>query len=317
MTTVPAVDPEVAERFRGDPMLLKSLKLDDLPRMRAAMLEASRSARLSGDVERTDVTIPGLAGNPAVVMRLHRPKDLAGPLPCLFTIHGGGYLLGSYEVEDQRLDAWVRRRGVLGVSVDYRLSPESAYPDALDDCHAGLRWVCEHAAELSVDPRSIGVMGTSAGGGLAAALALRARDHEDMHIAFQLLAYAMIDDRAQTPSSRWGDVPVWGPRSNELGWRSYLGELYGTDRVPAEAAMARAEDLTGLPPTYLAVGAADVVCDEDIAFAQRLNHCGVPVDLRVYAGGPHGLDRRATDTALSRRARRDMLDWLTSRLGPR
>lgn len=281
------------------------------------MVAASGQARLSDSVERTDVAVAGLGGAPDVVLRIHRPKDVVGPLPCIYTIHGGGYVLGSYEVEDQRLDAWVRRLGVVGVSVDYRLAPETAYPGALDDCHAGLRWVCAHSGELGVDRHRIGVLGTSAGGGLAAALALRARDSDDLDIAFQLLAYAMIDDRRLTPSSRWQDVPVWGPTSNELGWRSYLGVLYGTDRVSDEAAMARARDLRGLPPTLISVGAVDVVCDENIAFAQHLNQAGVATDLRVYAGGPHGLDRRATDTALSKRSRRDMLEWLSGRLAAR
>ena len=311
---MPAVDPEFAERLAGAPMLLTALTREQLPDLRARMLAASRAAPLSDQVERTDITAPGPDGSPAVTLRVHRPKGAEGPLPCLYTLHGGGYVLGSHEVEDQRLDAWVRKLGVVGVAVDYRLAPETPYPGALDDCHAGLRWLIAHAVEVGVDPGRIGLMGTSAGGGLAAALALRVRDHGEPPLAFQLLSYAMVDDRGVTGSSRWQDVPVWSPASNNLGWRCYLGDLYGTARVPAEAAMARAGDLRGLPPTFISVGTADVVCDENIALAHTLLTCGVSTDLRVYAGGPHGMDRRATDTALSRRSRRDMLDWLAARL---
>jgi acetyl esterase/lipase len=128
--------------------------------------------------------------------------------------------------------------------------------------------------------------------------------------AFELLSYPMIDDRLTTRSSQWHDAPVWDPASNEFAWRCYLGDLYGTDDVPGYAAPARVHDLHGLPPTFLSVGTADVVCDETIAFAQRLVHCGVSTDLRVHAGAPHGMDRRATRTRISRNSRREMLAWL-------
>ena len=314
LCTAPALDPEIASRLGVGPMMLRSLSVDALAGIRSEMAAASRRVQLSDAVERTDVAVPGRAGGPDVVLRIHRPKGRTGPLPCLYAIHGGGYILGNYEVEDQRFDSWVPRLGVIGVSVEYRLAPETPYPGPLDDCHAGLSWVYEHAEELGVDRRLIGVLGTSAGGGLAASLALRARDNPEPAIAFQLLMYPMIDDRGVTPSSQWSDVPVWNPASNELGWRSYLGELYGTDRVPAAAAPARAIDLRGLPATFIGVGTVDVVCDEDVDFAQRLYRAGVPTELRVYAGGPHGFDRRATDTGLSRRGRRDMLEWLTRQL---
>jgi acetyl esterase/lipase len=309
--TAPALDPQLAARLDTGSQMLRSLSAAQLPAVRAELLRAARGITLSDDVERTDVSVPGENGAPAVVMRIHRPKGLADPLPCLYAIHGGGYVLGSYEVEDARLDAWCPRLGMVSVSVDYRLAPETVYPGPLEDCYAGLRWVFEHAKDLGIDQSRIGMMGTSAGGGLAVAAALRARGTGELAIAFQLLSYPMIDDRQLTPSSHWHDVPVWDPASNEFGWRSYLGDRYATDRVPQDAAPARATDLAALPPTFISVGTVDVVCDESVDFAQRLYRAGVPADLRVYAGGPHGLDRRATDSRLSRQSRRDMLEWLT------
>ncbi|GAB7007477.1 hypothetical protein JCM18899A_49520 [Nocardioides sp. AN3] len=247
-----------------------------------------------------------------MLLRVHRPTNLEGAVPCLFAIHGGGFILGTYEVEDQRLDAWCQKLGVVGLSVDYRLAPESPYPAALGDCLAAFRWVTENASSLGVLRQSVGLLGTSAGAGLALAMGLYLRDSgAAISPAFQLLSYPMIDDRQITPSSSWTDVPVWDPASNDLGWRSYLGDLYGGDDVPEYAAPARGEDLRGLAPTFISVGSADIVHDEAVELARRLVHAGVPTDLRVYAGAPHGMDRRATDTYLSRSSRRDMLAWLT------
>ena len=143
-------------------------------------------------------------------------------------------------------------------------------------------------AELGIDPDRIGIGGTSAGGGLAAALALLARDRGEVPVAFQLLECPMLDDRQETSSSQLEGLPVWSRESNEFGWRSYLGELYGSDDVPALAAPARARDLRGLPPALVIVGGADGFRDEDVLYALRLNQAGVPTELHVLPGAPHG-----------------------------
>lgn len=267
---------------------------------------------LSDGVERTDHTVPG---DVPVVVRVHRPKGVEGPLPCVYSIHGGGYVIGSYEDDDARFDAWSRTFPCVGVSVEYRLAPETPYPGPLEDCYAGLRWTFEHAAELGIDPARIGIAGYSAGGGLAAALALLARDRGEVDVAFQLLVYPMVDDRRHTTTSGW-DVPIWNPAANEFGWRSYLGDLFGADDVPAYAAPARAADLSGLPPSYVMVGALDLFCDEDLDYAQRLNHAGVDVELHLYPGAPHGFDGLLAAAAVSARARRDIEHWLHRQLHP-
>ena len=162
-------------------------------------------------------------------------------------------------------------------------------------------------------PRTIGVVGGSAGGGLAAALALLARDRARIPVAFQLLVYPMIDDRMVTKSSRW-DAPIWNPSANAFGWRSYLGDLFGTGDVPAYTAPSRAVDLSGLPVSYVCVGTLDGFLDEDIEYAQRLNHMGVPTDLHVYPGAPHGFVSAMPDTTVSARCWRDMTEWLSRQL---
>jgi acetyl esterase/lipase len=170
-----------------------------------------------------------------------------------------------------------------------------------------------HAGERGVEPQRIGVGGASAGGGLAAALALLARDRDRIPVAFQLLIYPMLDDRQITPSSRW-EVPVWPPSANTFGWTSYLGDRTGGPDVSPYAAAARAEDLCGLPPALITVGGLDGFVDEDLEYALRLNQAGVPVELHVYPHAPHGFDNLAPGTALARRARLDMETWLAAQL---
>ncbi len=266
---------------------------------------------LSDAVERTDRDVPG---DPPVRVRLHRPKGVAGPLPAIVSLHLGGYVVGTYENEDARHDRLCPKLGYLGVAVDYRLAPETPYPGALEDAYAALQWVHDNADELGVDRSRIGILGASAGGGLAAALALYARDKGEVPVAFQQLLYPMLDDRRITPTSRW-DVPIWSPASNEVGWSSYLGDLYGTSDVPIYAAPARATDLSGLPPAFLCVGTLDLFCDEVIDYAQRLNQAGVPVELHVYPGGPHAFDGFGDMVDLARRCLRDEEEWLGAQLG--
>lgn len=253
-------------------------------------------------------------GDEPIPVRVHRARGAAGALPCVVSIHGGGYVLGSYDMDDVRFDRWCVSHGVVGVSVDYRLAPECAYPGPLEDCYRALTWTFEQADALGIDRRRIGVMGVSAGGGLAAGLALLARDRGELALAFQLLDSPMLDDRQATPSIQRDDLLVWTRQSNEFGWRSYLGERYGSDDVPAYAAAARATDLSGLPPTFVAVGGIDGFRDEDVDYATRLARAGVPTELHVYPGAPHAfqLVREAT---VSQRAARIQDEWLQGQLG--
>lgn len=261
---------------------------------------------LSDSVERTDHLVPG---DPPVPVRVHRPRGMEGPLPCLYSIHGGGYVIGSYAMDDPVLDRLCPRLGIVAVSVEYRLAPDWAYPAALNDCYAGLHWTRDHAVELGIDPVRLGVGGVSAGGGLAAALALLARDRGEVPIAFQLLDCPMLDDRQVSRSSQIDGLPVWSRESNNFGWRSYLGALYGSDDVPYTAAPARAIDLTGLPPAFVSVGAVDGFLDEDVDYAMRLNRADVDVELHVYPGACHGY-QMAQNSEVTRQSRRDVEGWL-------
>ena len=267
---------------------------------------------VSDAVTRGDHLVPG---EPEVPVRVHRARGAEGPLPCLFSMHGGGYVIGSYTMDDPVFDALCPKLGLVGVSVEYRLAPDTPYPGPLEDCYRALRWTYEHAEELGIDAGRIGVGGVSAGGGLAAALALLAHDRGEVPVAFQYLDCPMIDDRQVTASSRRDGLPVWSRESNTFGWRSYLGDLHGTDRVPYTAAAARAEDLAGLPPAFVSVGAVDGFLDEDVDYALRLNHAGVPTELHVYPGACHGY-QMAAESEITRQSRRDVEDWLARQIRP-
>jgi len=257
-------------------------------------------------VERTDHVV---RGEPELVVRVNRPRGATGPLPCLYWMHGGGYVGASVDLDDPFFEALCPALGIVSVSVDYRTAPETPYPGPLEDCYAGLRWVFEHDAELGVDGDRVGVGGVSAGGGLAAALALLARDRGEVAIAFQLLDCPMLDDRQITPSSQLDGLPVWTRESNTFGWRSYLGDLHGRDDVPYTAAAARADDLSGLPPAFVSVGGVDGFVDEDVDYALRLNRAAVPTELHVYPGLCHGY-RMAPRCEAVQRAFRDRDEWL-------
>ncbi len=282
------------------------LSLDALPALRAARA-AVPLPPLSNRVERRTVTVPAAV---PFTLRISRPKGGTEPMPCIYSIHGGGFVNGSALRDDVRFDDWSRSLGCIGVSVDYRLSPETPYPGPLEDCFAGLEWLFANASELGIDPARLGILGVSAGGGLAAGTALLARDRNHRRPAFLMLHAPMLDDRQVTESSQWHNVPTWGPASNAFGWRAYLGEAYGTDDVSPYAAPSRASDVSGLPPTYIAVGSMDGFHDEDIEFANRLTRAGVPTDLHVYAGAPHAFDLPGCEASVAIRARRDSFDWL-------
>jgi acetyl esterase/lipase len=299
-----------------DPELQPVLDSFELPPLDAEGLAAMRAASfassgLSDAVVRTERVVPG---DPDIRVRIHRAKDATGLLPAIVTLHGGGYVIGSYDMDDPLFDRWCPSLGVVGVAVDYRLAPETPYPGATEDGYAALRWTYEHADELGIDRSRIGVYGLSAGGGLAAALVLMARDRGDVPIAFQLLDCPMLDDRQTNPSIRAEGLYVWSPQSNDFAWRAYLGDRYGSDDVPAYAAPARETDLAGLPPTCIVVGSIDGFRDEDIDYALRLNQAGVACELHVIAGLPHGY-LLVPDAAAVKFATHCMDDWLARQLG--
>jgi acetyl esterase/lipase len=297
----PTLTPELISVVRQNALLM-AVSDDDL--------------RRGGRIELTERTIPGPPGAPDISLLICRPTGASGQLPTVYHTHGGGMIMGNNRTAIDVVLDWVESLGVAVVSVEYRLAPEHPHPAPIEDCYAGLVWTADHALDLGVDPDRLLVAGASAGGGLAAALALMARDRGGPSLVAQVLMCPMLDDRNQTPSSQELDGEgIWDRVSNETGWRALLGGDCGGESVSPYAAPARATDLSGLPPTFIDVGSVETFRDEDIDYAARIWRAGGSADLHVWSGGFHGFDIMVPDAILSQAARGARLDWLRRTLG--
>lgn len=305
----PPYDPEVGAVLEVYVGAAPPLKAEGIPALRAAT--AAYVEDLSAfDVERTDLEVPGYQGVD-IGLTVFRPRGLSADAPVLYTIHGGGMIVGDRLMSITPGLTWAVEHGAVLTTVEYRLAPEHPDPTPVEDCYAGLRWVAEHAAELGGDPSRIVVTGVSAGGGLAAGTALLARDRGGPALLGQLLVCPMLDDRDATVSARQYDgVGMWDRAANRVGWRALLGDRCGTADVSVHAAPARARDLSGLPATFLDVGSAEVFRDEVVAYATQLWADGGVAELHVWPGGTHGYDLIAPQAPVSRAAVRARTEWL-------
>ncbi|HEY1652479.1 MAG TPA: alpha/beta hydrolase [Acidimicrobiales bacterium] len=312
------IDPELAALLDFMPVI----DLDDPVAARAAFEKLLVSMRTPlPEAELLDIEdrmIPGWEDDPGVSVRVYRPKAAAGTgeaSPGIVLIHGGGFIVGSVEAEHVGAVLMALDAGAVLVSVDYRLAPEHPYPAGLHDCYAALSFLHAEASALGVDPARIALVGTSAGGGLGAATALLARDRGGPAICFQMLHIPELDDRLETPSmQQFVDAPVWNTPLAVQSWKAYLGDLAGTDDIPAYAAPARATDLSGLPPAYVSTAENDPLRDEGIAYALALLRAGVSVELHQFPGTFHG-SALVARAAVSRRAQKEAAAVLRRALG--
>ena len=233
---------------------------------------------------------------------IYSPLIPKSQVPGLLWIHGGGYAMGIPEMDHLRIRRFIAASGCVVVAPDYRLSSQSPYPAALEDCYAALLWLKTHGGEYGMREDQIMVGGNSAGGGLTAALSLYARDRGEVAIAYHMPLYPMLDDRMETASSRENDAPVWNSESNRIAWRLYLGDQAGGPDVPAYAAPARAADLTGLPPTCTFVGSIDPFRDETLAYVEKLTADGIPVNFREFPGCFHAFEIICPRSTVAREA---------------
>lgn len=296
-----ALDPEVAAAVA----MMPGTPLTDLVAMRGmeSMLTEFFGAPDTSGVDVLDTTVPGPEGAPDVPVRLYRPQGAeGGPLPLVFNVHGGGFVIGSIELDHPGCLEICRELGVVVASVEYRLAPENPYPAGLEDCYAALSALVASAGDLGIDLDRVALHGASAGGGLAAALALLCRDRGGPRLCFQYLGIPELDDRLGTPSMvAFTDTPGWNRPNAEISWDAYLGPgRRGGDDVPVYAAPARATDLSGLPPAYISVMQFDPLRDEGIAYAQALLAAGVNVELHLFPGTFHA-SRLARQAEVSRR----------------
>jgi acetyl esterase/lipase len=273
---------------------LPAIDFADIPGSRSALASAAagrpdRSAQWG--VSSTEHTAPGLDDDPAVSITFFRPQGQQAVSPALLWIHGGGFVLGSPSYEADFCCEASARLGIVVAAVGYRLAPETRFPGALHDCYAALLYLRDNATDLGIDSDSLAVGGQSAGGGLAAAVTMLARDRGDVALRYQALEVPVLDDRLRTASmTAFVDTPVWDRGKAILSWIYYLGADYlGPDDrdVSPYAAPARSDNLTGLPPAYIATMELDPLRDEGIEYALRLMQAAVSVELHSYPGTFH------------------------------
>jgi acetyl esterase/lipase len=309
-----AYDPELAAALT----LIPTLSLDDVEAARAAQREWR--ATIDGDIdgieklEIADRLVSADADSPEVAVRVYSPFACEPPAPSVLYIHGGGFVLGSVDDDHAQAAAMALEVGAIVVSVDYRLAPEHPYPAGLQDCYAALRWMEQNAEGLGIDADRIAVAGSSAGGALAAGVTLLARDRHGPHLCFQMLNQPVLDDRLETPSmTEFVDTPVWNRPSAALSWRYYLGESR-RETPDHYAAPGRADDLSGLPPAYVALAQFDPLRDEGIAYAARLLRSSVATEFHVFPGTFHGSEQVET-AEVSQRHVAEMHEALRRGLG--
>jgi acetyl esterase/lipase len=298
----PTLDPDLVSLVESLPEMTSALDDVEASRQRMADMMPKRPVPHEDELDITDVTPVDCPP-----IRIYRPSRATDRRPGLLYIHGGGYCLGGVELEHAGAVQLAHSLGVVVVSVEYRLAPEHPYPAGLEDCYAALRYL----AQLDiVDAARLGVHGQSAGGGLAAAVALLARDRGGPTLVVQSLGIPQLDDRLETPSMRaFVSTPMWSRPQAAQSWRLYLGGAL----ADGYAAPARMHDLSGLPAAYIVTMELDPLRDEGIRYAARLLEAGVSVELHNYPGTFHG-SALATDAAITRRAAADLTAALSAKL---
>jgi acetyl esterase/lipase len=312
------MDSEIHPELRRAAQLYRLVDHGDPRSVRREAARRIKVSRLAGLWPETDpaVKVEDTVVSGKVGVRIYRPVSGMAPHAGVLYMHGGAFISGDLDFEHPRCLEMCRQTGFVVVSVDYRLAPEFPFPAGLDDCMLAFAWLCGEGAEmLGVDPARIAVAGASAGGALAAAICLKARDLDLPMPRMQLLLYPVTDDRLATASMRgFTDTPAWTYRDSAHMWHHYLGPPEQRGTVSAYAAPARATDLSGLPMAYVMVAQYDPLRDEGAAYARRLVAAGVPTELHQFAGTFHGFDTLAS-VAVSQRALRETYDVLRSAVG--
>lgn len=296
MISFPLLDPELQDFIRYFPQF--DLNGDTLVFARA-MQNAVVSAQISDpkalpeyvtrEERRIEAPFSKLPVRTVIIKRQNAGDQ---PKPAFLHLHGGGFVMGSPEFAQSRDATMIAHHDCVIVAPAYRLAPETKFPGAIEDCYAALKWLHSQAEELGVDCDRIVIGGESAGAGLAACLAIMARDRGEIPVHGMILTAPMLDDRTGTIESanRFAGEFMWTADKNRFGWQSVLPGEPGAGDTSPYAAAARAEDLAGLPPTRIFVGSLDLFIDENIAFAQRLIGAGVATGLNIYPGAFHGFE---------------------------
>jgi acetyl esterase/lipase len=316
----PPLDPELAVALgaiKGQ-IATVSLTPDLIPSIRSSVEEQTPSlASLSTREELSflEISIVGKSDRTSISLLVCQRSKVVARAPGILFLHPGGTIAGNNRTGLEPLLEWVVELGVVVISVEYRLSPEYPYPAPLEDCYQALTWISEHGEQVGVDSDRLFLVGTSAGGGLAAGVSLFARDQAGPLLKGQMLFGPMLDDRMGTPSSQELEgTGTWDRISNQTGWSAYLGDREGSKDVPYYSSPSRAPNLADLPPTYLDVGSVETFRDETVDFAVRIWQAGGDAELHVWGGAFHGFDEVSPAAELSKLAKSMRIAWLRHRI---
>lgn len=301
MDTKKLVDKELQPLLDEIPVFgLGQRDIDEVRTHFAAMMDAAPSV----NIENVSVKEIHILTDDGFQMRalMYNPENNGQKRPALLHIHGGGFVIGNPEMNDGRNQGIADEIGAVIVSIDYRLAPEHPAPRSVEDCYSGLKWLFDNTDKYDIDIDKIAIYGESGGGGLAAALAILARDRNEVSIIHQFLIYPMIDEKSalnENANPFTGEF-IWTREDNYYGWKSILGFEPGSQKPSPYVAASSVASTEGLPPTYICVGSLDLFLDENIAYAQRLVRSGIPTEMHIYPSAYHGFDMFAPDTALSK-----------------
>ncbi len=307
------IDPETLPLL--ELMVLGEFTAETLPQIR--VMAESRFAFPEEPVIKPDVRLIEGPGGPLEIYWFDPAPGSSGR-GALLHVHGGGMIIGSAKSMQHGPAMMALATGMPVASVEYRLAPEHPFPAPQEDCLAGLAWLAGQANDLGVDPKRIGIIGESAGGGLAAAVALMARDLGGPALAAQFLTYPMLDHRTGGPECPWRNPMtgefIWTRAANQFGWEALQGGYALDDDRIGWFSPARAKSLEGLPPSWIGTGTLDLFLDENLDYARRLTAGGVPVELHTYPGGIHAFNVVA-ESRLANAFSRDLLAAVGRLLG--
>ncbi|WP_313469717.1 alpha/beta hydrolase [Lysinibacillus sp.] len=311
MTIINRVLPELRQAYTEFP----GFRLEEDLTWSRSLLSHPPSKR-SEHVLTSNRMIPRDDGSEMLVKIYEPAKRKQDKLPAMLWIHGGGFVMGHPDMDDVLCERFVQAANCVVVSIDYRLAPEHPYPAAIEDCYAGLVWMTNKEQSLGIDVRRVAIAGASGGGGLTVALALMARDKGGPSIIFQMPLYPMLDNRNETHSSYEiiDDHATWNRTNNMTAWRMYLGEEENINALSPHAVPSRAENLAGLPPTYICIGQLDLFRDETLDYVTRLAQAGVEVEFHLYPGSYHCFEVFVPEAKISQLAIQNYLDAMARAL---
>ena len=305
-------DSELEEILKNLPRDNSPVTEENIPRRRGMMAAMASLETIATDPSIVHESRAFTGPNGKIEFAIFRLKDgLKGPRPAIYYIHGGAMIMGTRFLGVNQTFEWIKELDIVVISVEYRLAPEHPDPAPIEDCYAGFKWLGEHTSDLGIIPEKIMICGQSAGGGLAAGLALLVRDRGGPKILAQCLICPMIDDRMITASSQqYMTLGLYTGESNLKAWNWLLDGKQGAENVSIYAVPARATDLSNLPPTWIDVGSAELFRDENVAYATKLWEAGVQAELHVWSGGWHAFDLVAPQSKLAKVCVDTRFDWI-------